>query len=86
MQFCYEAMAYQTSKTIGEMASVLKGEIDAIVITGGIAYSKMLTDWIIERVSFLGRILLYPGEDEMESLNSGALRVLRKEEEAKIYD
>jgi len=45
-------MAYQTSKTIGEMASVLKGEIDAIVITGGIAYSKMLTDWIIERVSF----------------------------------
>jgi len=79
-------MAYQTSKTIGEMASVLKGEIDAIVITGGIAYSKMLTDWIIERVSFLGRILLYPGEDEMEALNSGALRVLRKEEEAKIYD
>ena len=79
-------MAYQTSKTIGEMASVLKGEIDAIVITGGIAYSKMLTDWIIERVSFLGRVLLYPGEDEMEALNSGALRVLRKEEEAKIYD
>jgi len=85
-KLCYEAMAYQTSKTIGEMASVLKGEIDAIVITGGIAYSKMLTDWIIERVSFLGRILLYPGEDEMEALNSGALRVLRKEEEAKIYD
>jgi len=82
----YEAMAYQISKTIGEMAAALKGEIDAIVITGGIAYSKMLTDWIVERISFLGKVLIYPGEDEMEALNEGALRVLRKEEEAKIYE
>ncbi|MGB9750212.1 MAG: butyrate kinase [Caldisericia bacterium] len=82
----YEAMAYQISKTIGEMAAALRGEIDAIVITGGIAYSKMLTDWIVERVSFLGKVLIYPGEDEMEALNEGALRVLRKEEEAKIYE
>lgn len=85
-RICYEAMAYQISKTIGEMAAVLKGEIDAIVITGGIAYSKMLTDWIKEKVSFLGKVLIYPGEDEMEALNLGALRVLRKEEEAKIYE
>ncbi|MBC7194519.1 MAG: butyrate kinase, partial [Caldisericia bacterium] len=82
----YEAMAYQVSRTIGEMAAVLKGEIDAIVITGGIAYSKMLVDWIRERVSFLGKILVYPGEDEMEALALGALRVLRKEEEPKIYE
>ncbi len=82
----YEAMAYQVSRTIGEMAAVLKGEIDAIVITGGIANSKMLVDWIKERVSFLGNILIYPGEDEMEALALGALRVLRKEEEPKIYE
>lgn len=84
-RICYEAMAYQISKTIGEMAAVLKGEIDAIVLTGGIAYSKILIDWIKERVSFLGKIFVYPGEDEMEALNLGALRVLRKEEKAKIY-
>ncbi|MGQ9844872.1 MAG: butyrate kinase [Caldisericia bacterium] len=82
----FEAMAYQISKTIGEMAAVLKGKIDAIVITGGIAYSKMLIELIKERVSFLGRILIYPGEDEMEALKEGALRVLRKEEKAKIYE
>ncbi len=82
----YEAMAYQVSKTIGEMAAVLKGEIDAIVLTGGIAYSEMLTNLIKERVSFLGKILIYPGEDEMEALALGVLRVLRKEEEPKIYD
>lgn len=82
----YEAMAYQVSKTIGEMAAVLKGEIDAIVLTGGIAYSEMLTNLIKERVSFLGKVLIYPGEDEMEALALGALRVLRKEEEPKIYE
>lgn len=82
----YEAMAYQVSKTIGEMAAVLKGEIDAIVLTGGIAYSEILTNLIKERVSFLGKILIYPGEDEMEALALGALRVLRKEEEPKIYE
>lgn len=79
-------MAYQVSKTIGEMAAVLKGEIDAIVLTGGIAYSEMLTNLIKDRVSFLGKVLIYPGEDEMEALCFGALRVLRKEEEPKIYE
>jgi butyrate kinase len=82
----YEAMAYQISRTIGEMAAVLKGDIDAIVVTGGIAYSNMLVNWIKERVSFLGKILVYPGEDEMGALALGALRVLRKEEEPKIYE
>jgi butyrate kinase len=82
----YEAMAYQISRTIGEMAAVLKGDIDAIVLTGGIAYSNMLVNWIKERVSFLGKILVYPGEDEMGALALGALRVLRKEEEPKIYE
>jgi butyrate kinase len=81
----YEAMAYQTAKTIGEMATVLKGRIDAIILTGGIANSKMLTDWIIERVKFIAPVKIYPGEGEMEALAEGALRVLKGEEKPKVY-
>lgn len=81
----YEAMAYQISKTIAELSIVFKGDLDGIVITGGIAYSKMITDWIRERVSFLAPIYLQPGEHELESLAFGALRVLEGSEEAKEY-
>ncbi|MDK2871004.1 MAG: butyrate kinase [bacterium] len=79
------AMAYQISKWIGKMASALEGNIDAIVITGGMAHSKRIVSWIRERVSFLAPVMVYPGEDEMEALAFGALRVLRGEEEHKIY-
>jgi len=82
----YEAMAYQVAKTIGEMATVLKGHVDAIVLTGGIANSQMLVNWIKERVSFIAPVLVYPGEDEMRALLEGALRVLRGEEKEKIYE
>ena len=82
----YEAMAYQIAKTIGEMATVLKGDVDAIILTGGLAYSKMLTEWVKERVSFIAPVKIYPGENEMEALALGALRVLRGEEKAKIYE
>lgn len=81
----YEAMAYQISKSIGEMATVLKGNVDAIVITGGIAYSKMMTEWIKERVSFIGPVEIMAGENELESLAYGTLRVLKGEEEAREY-
>jgi butyrate kinase len=81
----YEAMAYQVAQEIGARATVLKGKVDAIVITGGVAYSKMLTDWITERVGFIAPVRLYPGEDEMQALAMGGLRVLRGEEEALIY-
>ncbi|MEN3037990.1 MAG: butyrate kinase [Candidatus Kryptonium sp.] len=81
----YEAMAYQIAKEIGAMATVLKGKIDAIVLTGGLANSKMLVNWITERVSFIAPVLIFPGEDEMRALALGALRVLRGEEEAKEY-
>lgn len=81
----YEAMAYQVAKEIGACAAVLKGKIDAIVVTGGIAYSKMMVEWIKERVSFLGEIKVYPGEDEMIALAQGGLRVLTGEEQAKEY-
>ena len=81
----YEAMGYQIAKEIGAMATVLKGEVDAVLITGGLAKSDILVDWIKERVSFLASVYLYPGENEMESLALGGLRVLRGEEEAKTY-
>ena len=81
----YEAMGYQIAKEIGAMATVLKGEVDAVLITGGLAKSDILVDWIKERVSFLAPVHIYAGENEMESLALGALRVLRGEEEAKTY-
>ena len=82
----YEAMAYQVAKEIGACAAVLRGKIDAIVITGGIAYSKMMVQWIIDRVGFLAPILVLPGENEMEALALSALRVLKGEEKAKAYE
>ena len=81
----YEAMAYQIAKEIGAMATVLKGEVDAIVLTGGLARSKILVDWIVERVKWIAPVLIYPGEDEMLAMAQGALRVLRGEEEARDY-
>jgi len=81
----YEAMAYQIAKEIGAMATVLKGEIDAIVLTGGLAHSEMLVNWIRERVEWIAPVLVYPGEDEMLAMCQGALRVLRGEEEAREY-
>ncbi len=82
----YEAMAYQVSKEIGAASTVLKGEIDAIIIGGALAYSDMFTSWIKERVSFISKIILYPGSDEMKALAFGVLRVLKGEEKPKIYN
>jgi butyrate kinase len=82
----YEAMAYQISKSIGELAAVLSGNVDAIVLTGGLAKSDMLVNWIKERVSFISKVLIYPGEDEMQALALGALRVLDGEEKYKTYE
>jgi butyrate kinase len=81
----YEAMAYQIAKEIGAMATVLKGKVDAIVVSGGVAHSKMLLGWIEERVAWIAQILVYPGEDEMLALAQGALRVLGGEEPARVY-
>jgi butyrate kinase len=81
----YEAMAYQIAKEIGAMATVLNGEVDAVVLTGGLAHSEMLLGWLRERVSWIAPVLIYPGEDEMLALAQGALRVLQGEEKAKVY-
>ncbi len=81
----YEAMAYQIAKGIGELATVLEGNIDLAILTGGIAYSEILTDWIVKRVKFIAPVEVLAGENEMEALAFGALRVLRGEEEAREY-
>lgn len=78
----YEAMAYQVAKGIGELAPVVKGQVDAIILTGGMAYSSMLTSWIKERVAFIAPVVIMPGENELEALAGGVLRVLRHEEHA----
>jgi butyrate kinase len=78
-------MIYQIAKEIGAMATTLNGEVDCIVLTGGIANSKRLTDSITEKVKFIAPVLIFPGEDEMEALTLGALRVISGEEKAKEY-
>lgn len=80
-----EALAYQVSKEIGAMATVLKGEVDRIILTGGIAYSKRIVSDIIDRVKYIAPVEVLPGEEELESLVFGALRVIRGEESASVY-
>ncbi len=80
-----QAMAYQIAKEIGAMATVVNGNVNAIVLTGGIATSELVTSWISERVKFIAPVILYPGEDELHSLALGALRVLRGEEKLLEY-
>lgn len=81
----YEAMAYQIAKEIGAMAVVLRGDVAAIIITGGLAKSELLTGWIRAQVSFMAEVLTFAGEFEMEAMAAGALRVLTGKEEAKTY-
>ena len=80
-----EAMAYQVAKGVGELATVVEGKVDAIVITGGIAYSEVITSWIKKRVEFIAPVEIMPGENEMESLALGILRVIKGEEKAREY-
>lgn len=84
-ELVYKAMAYQVAKEIGMCSTVLKGEVDAIILTGGLAYGKEFVEWITERISFIAPVAVYPGEDEMLALAEGGLRVLRGEETAKEY-
>lgn len=81
-----QAMAYQVAKTIGGAACVLHGKIDVIIITGGIAYNKFVLDYLTPMISFLGNILIFPGEDEMKALNDNALGVLNGELELSEYE
>lgn len=84
-EIIYKSMGYQVAKEIGSCAAVLKGEVDGIILTGGLAYDKTLVGWIKERVNFISDVLIYPGEDEMLALAEGGLRVLTGEEKPKTY-
>ena len=81
----YNAMAYQIAKEIGSASAVLKGKVDAIVLTGGLAYGKTFVKEISSYVDWIADVYVFPGENELQALAEGALRVLRKEEEAKHY-
>jgi len=82
----YQAMVYQISKWIGKMSAPLKGKIDGIVLTGGLAYDNdHVVKWISEHVSFLARIFVYPGGDEEQALAFAALGALKGSRQIKRY-
>lgn len=80
-----EAFILQVAKNIGSMSCVLKGKVDQIILTGGIAYDKVVVNGLKERVGFIAPITVYPGEDELLALAQGALRVINGEEQALTY-
>lgn len=80
-----EAMAYQIGKYIGAYAAVLDGDVDAILITGGLAYNDWFMEMVEKKVRWIAPVHIFPGEDEMEGLVRGVLRVLTGEEKAKEY-
>lgn len=80
-----DAMAYQVAKVIGEMYVVLKGEVDAILLTGEIAHSERVIDFIIDHVKKLGKVVVYPGDNEIQAMASNALRVLQGEMSVNEY-
>lgn len=80
-----DAMSYQTAKSIGAAAAVLCGGVDAIILTGGVAYNPMITDYIARMTRFIAPVVVIPGEDELEALASNALRLLTGEARALDY-
>ena len=81
----YDSLIYQLSKEIGGYATILKGKIDAIFLTGGLAYNPNLKKKVEEYCGFLAPVYVFPGEKEMEALSQGAIRVLKGQEEAIKY-
>ena len=80
-----KAQAYQIAKGIGLLAPVLKGDCDAIILTGGLAYNESLIWDVKSYISFIAPIEVMPGEYEMEALALGGLRILRQEENAHVF-
>lgn len=80
-----DAMGYTVAKTIGSMAVVLDGNVDAIIMTGGVAHDKILMDYIIKKVSFIATVVVIPGEDEMNALAENAFNVLSRKVSVKPY-
>ncbi len=80
-----DAMSYQVAKEIGALSAVLNGEVDGIILTGGIANNPMVVEYIKKMVSFIAPVIIYPGEDEMHALAMNGLMVLKGEVEPKEY-
>lgn len=81
----YDTTAYQIAKDIGAYAAVLSGDVDGILLTGGLAYSKYLVRIVSDMTGFIAPVQVFPGEFEMEGLAAGVLRVLRGTEKPKFY-
>jgi butyrate kinase len=79
-------MAYQIGKEIGSLSTVLKGNVDAIILTGGISHNTMIVEYIKTMVSFIAPVVIYPGEDEMHALAWNGLMIIKGEIQAKEYD
>ncbi len=86
MESFSDAFAYNLAKAIGAMSVVLKGKVDGILITGGIAYNKELMDIVEEYVKSIAPVFIYPGEDEMAALAMNGLAVISGQEQPKIYE
>lgn len=81
-----DAMAYQIGKEIGSLSAVLKGHIDAIILTGGVSHNTMIVEYIKSMVTFIAPVIIYPGEDEMHALAWNGLLVIKGQIQAKEYD
>jgi butyrate kinase len=80
-----DALSYQVAKEIGALSTVLHGDVDGILLTGGMAHNPMLVEYVREMVSFIAPVTVYPGEDEMKALALNGLRVLKGDTKAKVY-
>ena len=81
----FYGMAYQVAKEVGAYATVLRGDLDAIILTGGFAHSKSLVEYIENMVKYIGPVVVYPGEDELLALAESGLRVLSGQEKARVF-
>jgi butyrate kinase len=79
-------MAYQIAKQIGGMATVLEGDVDVIVLTGGLAHDDVLMQWVTDRVGFIAPVEVVPGENELEALNEAYVRLKEGLETEKTYE
>ena len=84
-EIVYNTTVFQIGKDIAAMAAALKGKVDAVLITGGIAYSRKMVGMLEEQIGFIAPVHVYPGEYEMDALAAGAVRVLRGEETPLSY-
>ncbi len=84
-ELVYRAMAYQVSKEIGALSTVLKGVVDVVILTGGVAYDNIFCSWIEERVSHIAKVIRYPGEDEMKALSESVFYAFNGEMTIKEY-